>query len=211
MEEISEKVKELEELKVEFEKRSKELIKASIDIFFENNPLAEAVVWKQYTPSFNDGDPCTLNVGEVFAYIPAVEGKYKYTNNYFSYSSDCGDGEHPDNADQEAAMIEDGNRPYWACFKDGYISDCESWKTSIETPDRWARDSTKEERIASYEECLVRGKFLTEFRRDYSRLFADLKILNEAFSSFNETLGQVFDEGIIFVYRDKVEVEEYYQ
>jgi hypothetical protein len=31
---------------------------------FESQPSINAVRWKQYTPYFNDGDPCTFRVGE---------------------------------------------------------------------------------------------------------------------------------------------------
>lgn len=39
------------ELKVEFAK------------FFELHPVVKLVAWQQYTPYFNDGDPCTFRVG----------------------------------------------------------------------------------------------------------------------------------------------------
>ena len=33
--------------------------------FVKNNPEVAQVVWVQYTPGFNDGDPCTFDVGEI--------------------------------------------------------------------------------------------------------------------------------------------------
>lgn len=38
---------------------------AALDKLFESFPDVEKVRWTQYTPSFNDGDPCVFGVGEV--------------------------------------------------------------------------------------------------------------------------------------------------
>lgn len=37
--------------------------------FFEANPKAAAVSWRQYTPYFNDGDPCYFRVGEMALHL----------------------------------------------------------------------------------------------------------------------------------------------
>lgn len=40
----------------------KELVKELLSGFFERNSIATAIKWEQYTPHFNDGDPCVFNV-----------------------------------------------------------------------------------------------------------------------------------------------------
>src|SRR5689334_1109830 len=39
-------------------------LKAEFAGFFEKNPKVEAIRWTQYTPHFNDGDPCTFSLHE---------------------------------------------------------------------------------------------------------------------------------------------------
>ena len=34
--------------------------------FFESNPDIDQIVWTQYTPYFNDGDPCIFGVNDMF-------------------------------------------------------------------------------------------------------------------------------------------------
>lgn len=45
-----------------FEKHFKEAVKE----FFAQVPEVQAVCWEQYTPYFNDGDPCVFSLNEIF-------------------------------------------------------------------------------------------------------------------------------------------------
>lgn len=61
--------------------------------FFEANPKAAAVSWRQYTPYFNDGDPCYFRVGEMSLHLHEDEDEdeeededYDPDNGYDSYS-----------------------------------------------------------------------------------------------------------------------------
>lgn len=40
-------------------------LKSTLNYVFEQFPQAACVYWTQYTPSFNDGDPCTLTITSV--------------------------------------------------------------------------------------------------------------------------------------------------
>ena len=44
-----------------------ELFTPFFTALFKAHPTIKAVIWSQYTPHFNDGDPCTFRVNEVFA------------------------------------------------------------------------------------------------------------------------------------------------
>lgn len=46
------------------EKAFKEFLKE----WFEKNPEVYGVKWRQYTPYFNDGEPCEFGVYEVYSY-----------------------------------------------------------------------------------------------------------------------------------------------
>jgi hypothetical protein len=50
-----------------FAKKGKEIIRTSFKAFFDANPKIKAVTWTQYTPHFNDGEPCVFRVGDMWA------------------------------------------------------------------------------------------------------------------------------------------------
>lgn len=60
--------KKTEDLKKEVTKEAtkagKKEIKAHLDEIFKANPDIKGIRWKQYTPYFNDGDPCEFSVHE---------------------------------------------------------------------------------------------------------------------------------------------------
>lgn len=60
-------VEEMEKVKKEFQEKGKEILKKSFKAFFDAVPSVKAITWTQYTPYFNDGEPCVFGVGEMFA------------------------------------------------------------------------------------------------------------------------------------------------
>lgn len=53
------------------------VIKEAFAELFAAHPELEAVKWTQYTPYFNDGEPCTFSVNEWSAKIKGVTLKYQ--------------------------------------------------------------------------------------------------------------------------------------
>lgn len=47
----------------ELNKQAQHLFKSIMLAFFEKNPKIPAIVWQQFTPYFNDGEPCEFSVG----------------------------------------------------------------------------------------------------------------------------------------------------
>ena len=41
-------------------------IKSAVIELFDRHPILNAIYWTQYTPYFNDGDPCTFGVNDLF-------------------------------------------------------------------------------------------------------------------------------------------------
>lgn len=77
------KIKELTDnftkMKREFQKEvSKVFVKAAEEIFLKY-PLLESIGWKQYTPYFCDGDPCTFSV---YSDSPLINGEDEYGWNW---------------------------------------------------------------------------------------------------------------------------------
>ena len=57
---------QLESIRQEHLKTLREKFKSITSAFFEGAPQVQAVVWDQYTPYFNDGEPCEFSVNEPF-------------------------------------------------------------------------------------------------------------------------------------------------
>ena len=53
---------EVAEARKHFQEHGQKMFKKTFKQFFENNPAVTAVKWTQYTPYFNDGDPCKFRV-----------------------------------------------------------------------------------------------------------------------------------------------------
>lgn len=51
-----------------YRKEMEEKFKAEVKKFFLDNPEVELITWRQYIPSWNDGDPCYFHIAE-----PAVK------------------------------------------------------------------------------------------------------------------------------------------
>lgn len=56
--------REMEELRAKMQERGKEAFKNGAAELFETCPSLESFSWSQYTPYFNDGDPCVFGVND---------------------------------------------------------------------------------------------------------------------------------------------------
>lgn len=55
-------LQEFETFKANFSARAKEKLKEVFNLFWEQNPGVNTVIWAQYAPYFNDGDACIFSV-----------------------------------------------------------------------------------------------------------------------------------------------------
>jgi len=69
-------MKQLRKMQEQFRKDGRALFKEVCASLFEANPKLESFGWQQYTPYFNDGDPCVFSV---YADYPAING-YDYNH-----------------------------------------------------------------------------------------------------------------------------------
>ena len=53
------------ELTAQIEREGRAALQAAFRTFFDAHPTIQAVRWRQYTPYFNDGEPCTFGLGEL--------------------------------------------------------------------------------------------------------------------------------------------------
>lgn len=54
------------QLKAKFQAKAQELFKGVTKEFFAKNPGITAIRWSQYTPYFNDGEPCVFHVYDAY-------------------------------------------------------------------------------------------------------------------------------------------------
>jgi hypothetical protein len=63
MQKLNEISKKLEEAQALMKSQGKEALEEAFMEFFQKHPEARAIVWCQYTPYFNDGEPCEFRAG----------------------------------------------------------------------------------------------------------------------------------------------------
>ena len=67
---------ELTKMKEDYQRAVREegegILKKFVSEFFTSHPEIKRLGWTQYTPYFNDGEPCIFRVGEVCFDIPAL-------------------------------------------------------------------------------------------------------------------------------------------
>lgn len=87
---------ELAELKANYQTRGKQIFKLAFKEFFDANPEVNVVGWRQYTPYFNDGEPCEFNCYASYAFVSNAKdyGQIEY-------------GEY--NGEDESVWISDGD------------------------------------------------------------------------------------------------------
>lgn len=93
MKNISEKLKQIKQLKTDYIKEQKALFDTFLQEIFEYVPEIKLFMWQQYIPSFNDGDPCSFS----------ISGPYIFSNDNISEWSDE-DSEYYDESFEEVTM-----------------------------------------------------------------------------------------------------------
>ena len=72
MGQLSKLAERLQSIKQEVQDTAKQALTEELKVFFDDFPEVEAVAWKQYTPGFNDGEPCVHSMDDVRLYSKAV-------------------------------------------------------------------------------------------------------------------------------------------
>jgi len=66
MEELERLAKEIEDMKTAYQEKARSALSDVVfPDFFKAHPEIKVIYWTQYTPYFNDGEPCVFSVGEV--------------------------------------------------------------------------------------------------------------------------------------------------
>lgn len=65
MKKLDRLIKVVEDAKREIQEKGASALKELFSEFFKAHPEARSIVWTQYTPYFNDGEPCVFGVGDL--------------------------------------------------------------------------------------------------------------------------------------------------
>lgn len=73
------KIDEVKELQKLVQEKSKEVLGEVFKEFFAQNPEIQSLKWEQYTPHFNDGEPCVFRIYSlrVCKDLESEEGDYE--------------------------------------------------------------------------------------------------------------------------------------
>jgi hypothetical protein len=75
------------EFKRQYQEQAQAAFKEMAKEFFDKNPGLTAVKWCQYTPYFNDGEPCVFGIGEV-VFTNASEDELENVSPWGDYEGD---------------------------------------------------------------------------------------------------------------------------
>lgn len=85
---------EFEQEKERFHKVGKQLIKKTLNKIFDSFPEVKSIYWHQYTPYFNDGDPCLFTIREIFASELTVDQVDNSDDGFYGGISRYNSGDH---------------------------------------------------------------------------------------------------------------------
>lgn len=76
------------------EAEGKDALREEFAAFFAANPNVTAIRWRQYTPHFNDGDPCVFRLGEFYikdSTVPIADDDGDYEDGFGYVEGPTGD------------------------------------------------------------------------------------------------------------------------
>jgi hypothetical protein len=72
----------------ELKKLGQDAFKDWFKEIFRDYPSIKAIIWTQYTPYFNDGDPCTFSVHDPEFLIESDGSEDNYSEYFYDYDED---------------------------------------------------------------------------------------------------------------------------
>lgn len=73
MSKTEEIVEELNRTKKDYVEKCKLVVNQLFELVFKDHPAITKLNWKQYAPSFNDGDPCVFRVRKLYLELSDAE------------------------------------------------------------------------------------------------------------------------------------------
>lgn len=81
------KIREAAELRAkaleEATEEARKVLKPALETFMQEHPDVLAIGWVQYTPYFNDGEPCEFSVGDLHAFPKSKEDEGSVDDSFY--------------------------------------------------------------------------------------------------------------------------------
>lgn len=71
--ELKQAMEKVQEARKQATEQAKATLGPALQQFLKDNPEVKSIVWTQYTPYFNDGDPCVFGISEVYFLKTEIE------------------------------------------------------------------------------------------------------------------------------------------
>lgn len=81
---------DFKQFKLDFQEKAKAAMNEIFKEFFKENPSISAIHWNQYTPYFNDGEPCEFSVSD-FNFFIGPESEVENISCWGAYEGDRDD------------------------------------------------------------------------------------------------------------------------
>lgn len=178
---ISEQQKEIAEIRTKFKEAFKSQFKDITKQFFEENPEIKCITWSQFTPYFNDGEPCVFGVGEV-KFLKKFDKEEKLNSDEYEFDDDYVD-----------FVVDTGSLAFdleWA----------------QKQYDRY-KDSEYEQTAQNYKEEINRIKNASEREKE---LYENCVSFEELIQSNEDMMEEIFDDHVsVYITPDEIIVEGY--
>lgn len=166
------------------------LIEQSVQQLFDAAPEIESVAWAQYTPHFNDGEPCTFSRHDVYFTLfddnPDEEGSYLY-----------------DTADLQRAQAALNDARKYASDPAAWAADfCERYERQYGRPYYCSKPRPP------YPHCVEEAQDTVNRIAECVERFSDSdrQRINDAFTAFCDVIDIIDDEILQCVYGDGVKI-----
>lgn len=185
-EELVEKQKTLQE---QFKIMGKPYIKSLFDEAFEEFPKIEKFWWVQYTPHFNDGEPCEFGVHDLYLLLEGDEDSCDYEGTYLNFE--------------------------WQV--DYYSRQVEEHKLYKQDPQQWAAKHGNQWHkkpygsLEEHEECLAKAKKLLAENPEAPAIKKKLEDITVKLHGIDESLLQfMFGDGVkVTITRGGLDVDDF--
>lgn len=82
----------IEELRAQAQTKAGHYFKGAVVDLFLKHPMLESICWQQYTPYFNDGDPCTFRAYIDYPYLKFSDREERLGGDEIEYSDELKEG-----------------------------------------------------------------------------------------------------------------------
>jgi hypothetical protein len=197
LEQLQSATQQLELLKKQYSADSIAILDQVFEEFFKETPEVEKVFWTQFSPYFNDGEPCEFSVHDIelklFGEEDDEEGSFLYDQSDLDYALE---------------RLQDTQ---------DYIENPEAWKAAYIASHPWSHNKYATPMYTTIEEAQAEVDNIQTFIDKYtaegiSRIKSNFDLLQRVFREIDEEYLEAAygNHVLVEVTRQGTEISEYY-